>query len=49
MFPQGIVSLDIFGTDPAPAGEYALFSVYGGGNGGAVTGNTDIIIGDDPE
>ena len=31
--PQGNVSVDIYGTDPAPAeGEYALFSVYGGGN-----------------
>ena len=48
--PQRNVTVEIYGTDPAPAeGQYALFSVYGGGNGGAVTGNTDIIIGDDPE
>lgn len=31
--PQRSVTVDIFGTDPAPAaGGYALFSVYGGGN-----------------
>ena len=31
--PQRSVTVDIYGTDPAPAaGGYALFSVYGGGN-----------------
>jgi hypothetical protein len=31
--PQRAVSVDIYGTDPAPSGdEYALFAVYGGGN-----------------
>ncbi len=31
--PQRAVTVDIYGTDPAPAaGGYALFSVYGGGN-----------------
>ncbi|MBP5327360.1 MAG: chitobiase/beta-hexosaminidase C-terminal domain-containing protein, partial [Bacteroidales bacterium] len=31
--PQRAVSVDIYGTDPAPsAEEYALFAVYGGGN-----------------
>ena len=31
--PQRSVSVDIYGTDPAPAeGEYALYAVYGGGN-----------------
>lgn len=31
--PQRSVTVDIYGTDPAPAADaYALFSVYGGGN-----------------
>ena len=31
--PQRSVTVDIYGTDPAPsANEYALFAVYGGGN-----------------
>jgi len=31
--PQRAVTVDIYGTDPAPsANEYALFAVYGGGN-----------------
>lgn len=31
--PQRSVTVDIYGTDPAPAeGEYALHAVYGGGN-----------------
>ena len=31
--PQSSVTVDIYGTDPAPAeGEYALYAVYGGGN-----------------
>ncbi|MBR4302774.1 MAG: chitobiase/beta-hexosaminidase C-terminal domain-containing protein [Bacteroidaceae bacterium] len=31
--PQRSVTVDIYGTDPAPAeGEYALYAVYGGGN-----------------
>ena len=31
--PQNTVTVDIYGTDPAPSvDEYALFSVYGGGN-----------------
>ena len=31
--PQSTVTVDIYGTDPAPAeGEYALHAVYGGGN-----------------
>ena len=36
--PQRSVTVDIYGTDPAPsADEYALFSVYGGGNQAAYT------------
>ena len=31
--PQRSVTVDIYGTDPAPAeGQYALYAVYGGGN-----------------
>lgn len=31
--PQSSVTVDIYGTDPAPAeGKYALYAVYGGGN-----------------
>lgn len=31
--PQSSVTVDIYGTDPAPAeGQYALYAVYGGGN-----------------
>ena len=31
--PRHSVTVDIYGTDPAPtAGEYALYAVYGGGN-----------------
>ena len=36
--PQRSVTVDIYGTNSAPAeGEYALFSVYGGGNQAAYT------------
>lgn len=40
--PQSSVTVDIYGTDPAPAeGEYALYAVYGGGN------QADYLYGND--
>lgn len=43
--PQRAVSVDIYGTDPAPAeGEYGLFAVYGGGNQANYTGTPNVTV-----
>jgi len=45
--PKGTVKVDIYGTDPAPSPtEYALYSVYGGGNQSAYTGTPIVTIHD---
>lgn len=42
--PQRAVSVDIYGTDPAPsAEEYALFAVYGGGNQASYSYGTPTV------
>ena len=43
--PQGDVTVDIYGTDPAPdANSFALYAVYGGGNRSDYTGTPVVTI-----
>ena len=43
--PQSSVTVDIYGTDPAPAeGEYALHAVYGGGNKAPYSGIPIVTV-----
>ena len=43
--PQSSVTVDIYGTDPAPAeGEYALHAVYGGGNKAPYSGIPVVTV-----
>jgi len=43
--PQKAVTVDIYGTDPAPAADqYALYSVYGGGNKSGYTGTPVVTV-----
>lgn len=43
--PQSSVTVDIYGTDPAPAeGEYALHAVYGGGNKASYGGTPVVAV-----
>lgn len=43
--PQSTVKVDIYGTDPAPAeGQYALHSVYGGGNKAPYNGTPIVTV-----
>lgn len=43
--PQSSVTVDIYGTDPAPAeGQYALHSVYGGGNKAPYNGTPIVTV-----
>lgn len=42
--PQSTVTVDIYGTDPAPdANSFALFAVYGGGNRSHYTANVPVV------
>lgn len=42
--PLSTVTVDIYGTDPAPdAGSFALFAVYGGGNRSHYTANVPVV------
>lgn len=43
--PQSAVTVDIYGTDPAPAtDQYALYSVYGGGNRAPYRGTPEVTV-----
>lgn len=43
--PQSSVTVDIYGTDPAPAeGQYALHAVYGGGNKAPYNGTPIVTV-----
>ena len=43
--PQRSVTVDIYGTDPAPAeGQYALHAVYGGGNKAPYNGTPIVTV-----
>lgn len=43
--PAGTVTVDLYGTDPAEAGqEFALYAVYGGGNRSDYTGTPVVTI-----
>ena len=43
--PQSSVTVDIYGTDPAPAeGQYALHAVYGGGNKANYNGTPVVTV-----
>ncbi|MBR4406003.1 MAG: hypothetical protein IKT30_06480, partial [Bacteroidaceae bacterium] len=43
--PQSSVTVDIYGTDPAPAtDQYALYSVYGGGNRAPYDGTPEVTV-----
>ena len=43
--PQRSVTVDIYGTDPAPAeGQYALHAVYGGGNKASYNGTPIVTV-----
>jgi len=43
--PQGTVTVDIYGTDPAPAADqYALNAVYGGGNQSHYNGKPVVTV-----
>ena len=43
--PTGTVTVDLYGTDPAEAGqEFALYAVYGGGNRSNYTGTPVVTI-----
>lgn len=43
--PQSTVTVDIYGTDPAPdANSFALYAVYGGGNRSDYTGTPVVTI-----
>lgn len=42
--PQSTVTVDIYGTDPAPdANSFALFAVYGGGNRSHYTADVPVV------
>ena len=43
--PQSTVTVDVYGTDPAPAADsYAIHQVFGGGNQAAYSGTPEVTV-----